>query len=78
MNDHSNALLAASELLQQSSHLDLLDLDQDQIVQLLAVIDCKLAEVESRLAELRTRDILAVAGANRTNDSEPSSATLRN
>jgi hypothetical protein len=76
MNDHSNALLAAAELLKQSSHLDLLDLDEEQIIQLLAVLDCKLADVETRLAELRTRDLLAMTRSKlgqACNGSEPAS-----
>ncbi len=64
MNDHSNALVAAADLLQQSSHLDLQDLDQEQIVHMLAVFDFKVSEIEARLAELRTRELLAVTCPN--------------
>ena len=60
MNDHSNSLLAAAELLNQAGHLDLADLDETKLVRILAIMDCKIAEIEARLAEQRIGDILAV------------------
>ena len=60
MNDHSNSLLAAADVLNHASHLDLVGLDEAQLVHILAIMDCKVAEIETRLAEQRIRDTLTV------------------
>ena len=71
MNDHGNSLLTAAKLLHQASHLELLDLDEKQMIQILAVLDCVVAEFEDRLAELRTGNIPATNPSATLADTHP-------